>query len=226
LFWRKKKSVSELLLQAECDAPIPKSPKPPHPSNMTEDEKRAHWLETRGEHPKSEEDRKAAYEMEQRFDEAAKAYFDSYDYPEPEYKIVQEEAGHFVIKRRMSRVAKTLYKGREYCGTYHFWPRDLSYWADELEPMIADKENLKPEVWFESVKNTDSPIHVYKRDSYGYGSFYRDNSRYVLDGYADLAFNVFQDAEDYLRRMVEKPEIREVGYDFPPLTCRQAENES
>lgn len=130
--------------------------------------------------------------------------FNAYKPKGPAFKIVQMPAGHFVIKRRYTYRMESRLRDWIYCygGPSYVWADKIA--EHPVEPLDA----------YETVKNTDAPIMT--RESNPYASRYFDKR---LIGYADLAFNVFEDAEAYLFRMAQ-PQEHEVGYDFPPLKKR------
>lgn len=150
-----------------------------------------------------EESKRAAKGWRFREEEAFKAY----EPKGPAFKIVQVPAGHFVIQRRHTQRAYDPVRRTNYFGEqYH-------QWADEIEAMPVEPCDA-----YETVKNTDAPI---MSKDYGYYGGRQLGDEYRLSGYADMAFNVFADAEAYLIRMAT-PENHEVGYDFPPLKRRTA----
>jgi hypothetical protein len=182
------------------------------PIAMTEEQKHALWLMERSPYPTSKEDLEEVQALVKESNRKAQEAFDNYTYPtEPMYKIVQELAGHFIIQRRMSRARiqsyEYYYEDRGPYGYMGLRCNPYYPWADKyVEP------DTSPFVWYETVKNTDSPV-MERVSSYGY----RYSNEYRTKGYSDLAFNIFREAEEYLQRMVQAPEEREVGYNFPPL---------
>jgi len=156
----------------------------------------------RGSFATSPADIEASKAAKKAWEQREKAAYDAFVPKEPAFKIVQVPAGHFLILRRYTQRANDIGFG--------LWTYDYHPWADEI-----DKWPVGPYDAYETVKNTDAPIMTKE-----YGSFrYTYGNEYRLTGYADLAFNVFEDAEAYLFRMAQ-PQDCEVGYDFPPLKKR------
>lgn len=163
----------------------------------------------RGYFAESKADIAASIAADNDWREREKAAFDDYKPTGPAFKIVQMPAGHFVIQRRYTRRMTSRQQ-----DSWMFAYGGPSYmWADK----IADHP-VEPSDAYETVKNTDAPIATKDSSVYGYRSY---GEEYRLTGYADLAFNVFEDAEAYLFRMAT-PQECEVGYDFPPLKKRVA----
>lgn len=151
------------------------------------------WAET-------PEEKKAAFMAKKEWEKKEQEAFEAYVPEGPEFKIVQVPAGHFVIKRRHTGRISSYSFTTELYGI----ARKAKFW-----------EGLRyaPYDQYETVKNTDAPIMVKEYSPYQRYDYYR------LSGYADLAFNIFEDAEAYLFRMAQ-PQEHEVGYDFPPLKRR------
>lgn len=147
---------------------------------------------------KIKEEHDAAVRAKTKFNEEAQSKFKEYVPVGPAYKIVQENAGHFVIQRRMTERASMWH-------LYAFGCYPIP--AEKIERLSTD-----PREWYDTVKNTDAPIAT---KEYGYRSYGSES----LTGYADLAFNIFADAEAYLFRMVD-PAAGTTEYDFPPLKKR------
>lgn len=165
----------------------------------------------RGYFAESKADIEASKAADNDWREREKAAFEAYKPTGTAFKIVQMPAGHFVIQRRYTQRMESRQR-----GTWMVAYRGHSFhvWADEIE-----KNPVEPFDAYETVKNTDAPIMT---KEYGSAYSYRSASdEYRLTGYADLAFNVFEDAEAYLFRMAT-PQEQEVGYDFPPLKKRIA----
>lgn len=142
--------------------------------------------------------------------EREKAAFDAYRPTGPAFKIVQMPAGHFVIQRRYTKRSES----RQQNHWIYSYGGSFSYvWADQIEKHPVESYDA-----YETVKNTDAPVMTKDTSVYGYRSY---GEEYHLTGYADLAFNVFEDAEAYLFRMAQ-PQEHEIGYDFPPLKKRAA----
>lgn len=166
----------------------------------------------RGRYAESKKDReesaKALIDWRARADDSVKKYKPKGG----EYRIRQEPAGHFVIERRnILRAYSPSYN--DYGGTLMGPP--LHRRADEIASWPTT-----PRETYETVKNTDAPIMVKRHDYFRYRGYYPSES-YSLEGYQDLAFNVFADAEAYLKRMA-KPADYITEYDFPPLKKRVA----
>lgn len=158
----------------------------------------------RGSFAKLPADIEASKAAKKEWRKKEQAAFEAFVPKGPAFKIVQMPAGHFVIQRR--------YTQRAYDASFGIWAYDYYPWADEIEKWPVDSYDA-----YETVKNTDAPIMTKEyRSVYSYRS---GSDEYRLTGYADLAFNVFEDAEAYLFRMAT-PQDHEVGYDFPPLKKR------
>lgn len=162
--------------------------------------------EKRSRYPKSEEDLEASRQASQRWGEKADRALKNYKPKGPAFKIVQADEGHFEILRRMVRRAQHLSGGY---SSYSLFSSEAR-WADEI-----DAQPFKPREFYEVVVNDKAPIQ-----SVDYGGYGGEKS-YRTIGYAPLAFNVFEGAEAYLKRMTATPAQREVGYDYPPLKRRQ-----
>lgn len=209
MFWRKKLiDTKTLTVSAEVETR-------PKPSNMTPEEEHAHWLKTRPKYPTSDKDLDAARAAETEWNKKASAIFDAWTSPDPEYRIKQEDAGHYIIQRRKTKRASrdyTAYREDRYGYIYSLYNYRPYYpWADQIE---ADTD-MQAITTYETVKDHTSPRMSYRS---GYSKY--DHGGSYQNGWNDLMFNVFQDAEDYLTRMVRQPEEKIVGYDYPPLTRR------
>lgn len=194
--WLTDGDTNDVRQQAVIEAEKPKAAEP------VKAKERGHFAESKAD---IEESKAADKEWHEREAAAFKAYKPT----GPEFKIVQMPAGHFVIMRRYTKRATSAQSDAWMFqwngGAYHVW-------ADK----IAER-SVEPVDTYETVKNTDAPIMT---KEYGPVYSYRSGSdEYRLTGYADLAFNVFEDAEAYLFRMAT-PQDHEVGYDFPPLKKR------
>jgi hypothetical protein len=176
------------------------------PITMTEEQKHILWVRERGYYPTSQEDVEEIQALVAESNRKAQEAFDNYTYPtEPMYKIVQELAGHYTIQRRVSKANISFYERFYQRSPYDYGGirfRPYYPWADQYK-----EPDITPVVWYETVKNTNAPIQTRHSGS----------NQYITAGYADLAFNIFREAEEYLQRMVQAPEEREVGYNFPPL---------
>lgn len=160
----------------------------------------------RGYFAKSKSDIEASKAADKEWHEREAAAFKAYKPAGPAFKIVQMPAGHFVIMRRYTKRMESI-QTSYMLSAWHggsFW-----VWADKIAANPVDPVDA-----YETVKNTDAPIMT--RESNPYVSRYWSER---LTGYADLVFNVFEDAEAYLFRMAT-PQDHEVGYDFPPLKKR------
>lgn len=192
--------VSAFKAEAEATEPNPKEP------------------EKRDSFAKSREDREDSRKALAEWSERANAALAKYKPKGGEFRIRQMPAGHYVIERRQVLKARSpSLNSYEYGAPIMMGP-PMERWADEIE-----KQSVAPREIYETVKNTDTPIMV-KRHGYSHYSSY---SRYPLDdgyrleGYQDLAFNAFEDAEAYLKRMAS-PADGITEYDFPPLKKRVA----
>lgn len=159
----------------------------------------------RGYFAKSKADIEASKLADEDWRKREAAAFKAYKPTGPAFKIVQMPAGHFVIRRRYTRRMES----RQSNFLTYSYGGPSYVWADEIE-----KHPVEPCDTYETVKNTDAPIMTREANPYLNRYFYER-----LTGYADLAFNVFEDAEAYLFRMAT-PQDHEVGYDFPPLKKR------
>ena len=175
----------------------------PKVSIKAEGHSEAEVKKERGYFAESKEDIEASKAAEKDWIEREELAFKGYKPTGPAFKIAQMPAGHFVIKRRYTK------RRMNPNGRSLLFFRPYYVWADKIEGYPVD-----PYDEYETVKNTDAPIMTKNNVSiYGYSDEHR------LSGYADLAFNVFEDAEAYLFRMAQ-PQDNEVGYDFPPLKKR------
>jgi hypothetical protein len=124
---------------------------------------------------------------------ACKAAFDAYVPTGPAFKIVQVPVGHYEIHRR--RVERADRWERAYPSLYFLRQRDC---MPARKAADVRAESTMPGEVYEPILNDKAPIG---------------------GGYVPLIFNVFADAEAYLKRMLaDRP--NEVGYDYPPLKRR------
>lgn len=189
--WLTDGDTNDVRPQASVEAEKPKATEPVKPKE-------------RGSFAKLPADIEASKAAEEEWGQKEQAAFEAFVPKGPEFKIVQMPAGHFVIQRRYTRRATN--------PSSRVWLHGYYAWADEIQKWPVDSHDA-----YETVKNTDAPIMT---KEYGSVYGYRNGSdEYRLTGYADLAFNVFEDAEAYLFRMAT-PQDHEVGYDFPPLKKR------
>lgn len=126
-----------------------------------------------------------------------KAALDSYVPTGPAFKITQTAEGPYIIERR--RVVSPREWGGGFMGVLDYEERAVG-----------------PYEQYETVRNVNAPI-MRERPRY---DFY--GGRPIAEGYSPMFFNVFKDAEEYLFRMAQPAETS-VGYDFPPLTKREAD---
>ena len=193
MFWRKKiLEAGPVTVTAEVE--VKEEVKDPLASQQFD--------ENRPRYPEREVDIVAAHnatrDWNNKADEALKVYVST----DPEYKIVQLDSGPYVIKRRKIEAEyksyQEYYLDRGYMHLYSYRFKPWLPWADQIE---ADTD-FTPITTYESVLDYSSPKMSYRA---GY-------SKYDRGGFNVLTFNVFQDAEDYLGRMVRQPEEKETGY--------------
>lgn len=205
---RENKGLSALrrwLVGAENTA-APEPVKNEAPKEKTYLEERAEKYATTKEELKASDD--ALVEWKARAAEALKAYNPKHG----AYRIRQEPAGHYVIEKRFVRMAYS----NAFSDQLYYMPSFGLPRSERKAEEIASHPVTPIEV-FEAIKNPDAPIQT-KHHS-GYGSYLREE--WHLSGYQPMIFNVFEDAEAYLQRMVNGDK-GSVEYDFPPLKRRLA----
>lgn len=156
------------------------------------------------EDQKIEEQEKLSREAENRWRKACNEALEAYVPSGAAFKIVQLNSGPYVIQRRRIRISS------DFSPSWHpsFYP-PASYW---------DAKSTKVLEYYETVKDLNVPVSTQSP----YDSWRSPSTR--ITDYVDLMFNVFADAEAYLKRMTRSsPATAE--YDFPPLKKRAAATE-
>lgn len=137
-----------------------------------------------------------AYKAASNFREKSDAAMKDFVCTEPAFKIVQVPAGHYEIHR------SEIISAADYYGQFSMGGAS-----------IYEKANPAPKVSYKAVSNPDAPIVT--REYGGYRGITSDRTT----GYKPMLFNVFEDAEAYLMRMLKK-DVAVAEYDFPPLKKR------
>lgn len=170
------------------------------------------WGKTESQRKPSQSEINAAWEERDKAEsERRKRCYDAIKNHEPfgpAFKIIETNHGQYEIHRR-DVVPANYYEA--------FYSSFLMYERELMPLETADDiraKSVEPIERYEAIRNDKAPI-VTKRSGYSYSSY--DES---VTGYAPLIFNVFAEAEAYLKRMTAK-RPKEVGYDFPPLKKRE-----